>query len=63
MTFSMHEPTHGQLFAIGQSEALMGADFAIMTAHYGISLPVLGAAVARYAQDTSARAELRSRLA
>jgi hypothetical protein len=49
--------------AIAQSQALLGADIAIMTLHYGIELPVLGATVARYVQDASARAELSPRLA
>jgi hypothetical protein len=47
---------------IAQSQAWMGADFAIMTTHYGIDLPVLSATVARYVQDVSVRAELGPRL-
>ncbi|MGI9424244.1 MAG: hypothetical protein ACR2PA_13715 [Hyphomicrobiaceae bacterium] len=49
--------------SIAGTQAMMGADFAIMTMHYGIDLPVLAAAVARYVQDATARAELRARLA
>jgi hypothetical protein len=56
------EETARAMKAIAQSQAMMGADFAIMTTHYGIDLPVLGATVARYVQDASARAELRPRL-
>ncbi len=48
--------------AIGQSRAWMGADFAIMTTHYGIDRPVLAAALRRYALDASARAGLRPSL-
>jgi hypothetical protein len=47
---------------IGRTWAIMGADFAIMTAHYGIDLPVLAGTIARYAQDAAARADLRPRL-
>ena len=45
--------------AIARSRSLMGADFMIMTTHYGIDLPVLADAIARYVNDVSARAELR----
>ena len=41
---------------------MMGADFAIMTTHYGIDLPVLAETVARYVGNAGARAELRPRL-
>lgn len=44
--------------AIGQSRAWLGADFAIMTTHYGIDRPVLAAALRRYASDASTRAGL-----
>jgi hypothetical protein len=47
--------------AIANSRALIGADFMIMTTHYGIDLPVLSDAIARYVNDVSARAELRHR--
>jgi hypothetical protein len=47
---------------IGRARALMGADFAVMTTHYGIDLPLLAGTVARYVQDRDARAELRPRL-
>ena len=51
------------MVAIAQSRAVKGAEFAITTTHYGIDLPVLAEAVARYVRDASARAELRPRLA
>lgn len=51
------------LRTIGRTRGTMGADFAIMTTHYGIDLPVLADAVRRYAGDATARRELRPRLA
>jgi hypothetical protein len=47
---------------IARTGGFMGADFAVMTAHYGIALPVLAETVARYVNDSSARAELHPRL-
>lgn len=50
------------IVAIAQRRGMMGADFAIMTTHYGIDLPVLAETVARYVGNAGARAELRPRL-
>jgi hypothetical protein len=47
---------------IARTQALMGAEFVVMTAQYGIDLPLLAGTVARYVQDRAARAELRPRL-
>jgi hypothetical protein len=47
---------------IARTGGLMGADFAVMTWHYGIALPVLAETVARYVNDATVRAELRPRL-
>lgn len=47
---------------IARARAWMGADFAVMTLHYGIALPLLAETVARYVNDAAARAELRPRL-
>ena len=47
---------------IGRTQAMMGADFAVMTQHYGIDLPVLAATVSHYTDDTAARTDLRPRL-
>jgi hypothetical protein len=47
---------------IARMQTYMGADFAIMTTHYGIDLPTLASAVLRYATDAAARAGLRPRL-
>jgi hypothetical protein len=47
--------------AIGRNLGYTGAHFAIMTTRYGFDLPVLAAAVRRYAQDQAARAALRPR--
>ncbi|WP_424958291.1 hypothetical protein [Hyphomicrobium sp. 1Nfss2.1] len=47
---------------IARARQWMGADFAIMTLHYGIALPVLSETVARYVNDAAARGELRPRL-
>lgn len=49
--------------SIARTRAHMGAEFAIWTTQYGIDLPVLAAAVTRYATDAPARTELRARLA
>ena len=48
--------------AIAHSQTWMGAEFAIMTTHYGIDLPVLAATVRRYVTNTAARGELGQRL-
>ncbi len=48
--------------AIARTRSISGADLSIMTNHYGIDLPVLAAAIARYVNDVSARAELRAQL-
>lgn len=47
---------------IARTRALMGADFAVMSQHYGIDLPVLAATVQRYVEERDARAELGPRL-
>jgi hypothetical protein len=47
---------------IARARRWMGADFAVMTWHFGIALPVLAETVARYVNDTAARAELHPRL-
>lgn len=43
---------------IARYEATYGANFMIMTTHYGIDLPVLTATIVRYATDPAARKEL-----
>ena len=48
--------------AIAKNRMWMGYEFAIMTTHYGIDLPVLAATVNHYARDPSVRATLRQRL-
>ena len=48
--------------AIMKMQNMMGAEFAIMTTHYGIDLPVLAATVTRYVNDAPARIELGQRL-
>lgn len=48
---------------IARTRTMMGTDFAVMTTHYGIDLPVLAATVVRYVEDAAARRELRPRLA
>ena len=48
--------------AIAKMQTYMGAEFAIMSTHYGMDLPVLAAAVTRYASDAAARKELGQRL-
>ncbi len=48
--------------AIARTRQISGADFSIMTDHYGIDLPVLKAAITRYVNDVSARAALRPQL-
>lgn len=45
-----------------RNTAYLGAPIAIMTSQYGLDLPLLSAAVKRYASDPSARAELGQRL-
>ena len=49
------------LRSIDSTQAWHGAHVMIMPAHYGIDLPVLTAAVVRYAHDRAARAELAQR--
>lgn len=49
------------LRAIASTQAWHGAHLMIMTSHYGIDLPVLTAAIARYANDRSARQDLGAR--
>ena len=44
--------------SMAKSAAMFGAEFAIMTTHYGIDLPVLAAAVTHYARDAEARRTL-----
>lgn len=43
---------------MAQTQAMYGSHFAIMTSYYGIDLPVLAAAVRRYAGDPGSRAQL-----
>ena len=54
--------TAGAFKAIAKMQTYMGAEFAIMSTHYGIDLPVLAAAVTRYASAAAARKELGQRL-
>ena len=49
--------------SIARSRRLMGADFAIMSAHYGVDLPVLSDAIARFTNEPAARKELRLAIA
>jgi hypothetical protein len=45
--------------AIAKNIMWMGAHFAIVTTQYGFDLPVLAAALRRYAGESAARADLR----
>ena len=47
--------------AIAKNQSMIGAEFAVMTTHYGIDLPILAAAVTHYARNRKARASLRQR--
>lgn len=48
---------------IASTRSMTGTEFMIMTARYGIDLPVFSDAIARYAKDVSARTELHASLA
>lgn len=47
--------------AVSRTQAMYGSHFAVMTSYYGINLEVLAAAIRRYANDPTARAQLGSR--
>lgn len=44
--------------AMARNQSMCGAEFMIMTANFGIDLPVLSEAISRYASTASARSEL-----
>lgn len=59
--FGSEEARRKGIKAIAQCRASFGTDFAIMTLHFGVDLPVLAASVRRYAEDGHARRELAQR--
>ena len=58
LTVEPSSATPKAMKSIARSQGLMGADFAIMSAQYGIDLPVLSNAIARFVNDPLARKEL-----
>lgn len=62
LTFEPPEVSAQAFTAIAKMQTYMGAEFAVMTMHYGIDLPVLAATVTRYVNDAPARIELGQRL-